>query len=385
MRPNARFTDVQPIGLDAVAAAAGTDPDVLRLENLDTDVPPPPAAVAATTQALASGEGNSWLPLTGLPVLCEAVAGELRSRTGLDYDPSRQVVITSGGTSAVMPVLLATTEPGETVALTDPTYAGLLQRVRLSGARPHFLPLRVEGGHWRLDRDALTQVTTAAALLLMSPSMPSGVLLDRDDWAAVAETCARTGAYLIYDAAMERLVYDGHPRINPCQVEGLAERTITIGSVSKEYRMIGWRIGWIAGPVDLMDRIRMAVIYNTTVSSGFAQLGAAAALTDPSGSGVDEAAAEYQRRHDTVIDQLAGLPVVRAAGGWSCLVNATALGLTAPELSSRLLRYGRVAATPMTAWGGTIAPDYVRLVYSREPVERLSDLRYRFDTALTSG
>ncbi|MBF8191459.1 aminotransferase class I/II-fold pyridoxal phosphate-dependent enzyme [Nonomuraea sp. K274] len=194
MRPNTRFADVQPIGLDEVAEAAGADPDVLRMENLDTDVPPPPAAVTATTRALASGEGNSWLPLTGLPVLCEAVAGELRSRTGLDYDPSRQVVITSGGTSAVMPVLLATTEPGEPVVLTDPTYAGLLQRVRLSGARPHFLPLRVEGGYWRLDRDALTQVTTAAALLLMSPSMPSGVLLDRDDWAAVAETCARTGA-----------------------------------------------------------------------------------------------------------------------------------------------------------------------------------------------
>ncbi|MFC7592103.1 pyridoxal phosphate-dependent aminotransferase [Nonomuraea antimicrobica] len=316
-------------------------------------------------------------------MLREAVAGELRTRTGLDYDPSRQIVITSSGTSAVMPVLLATTEPGDHVALTDPTYAGLLQRVRLSGARPHFLPLRVDGGYWRLDRDALAGVTTAAALLLMSPSMPSGVLLDRDDWAAVAETCARTGAYLIYDAAMERLVYDGHPQINPCRVDGLAERTITIGSVSKEYRMIGWRIGWIAGPAALMERIKMAVIYNTTVASGFAQLGAAAALTDPSGAGVAAATAEYRRRHDTVIEQLAGLPVVRAAGGWSCLVNAAALGLTAPELSSRLLRYGRVAATPMTAWGGTIAPDHVRLVYSCEPVERLTDLRLRFDAALT--
>ncbi|GLW06931.1 aminotransferase [Microtetraspora sp. NBRC 13810] len=382
MRPNTRFADVQPIGLDAVAEAAGTDPDVLRMENLDTDVPPPPAAVAATTRALACGEGNSWLPLTGLPVLREAVAAELHRRTGLDHDPSRQIVITSGGTSAVMPVLLATTEPGDPVVLTDPTYAGLLQRVRLSGARPQFLPLHVEDGRWRLDRDALTRITTAAVLLLMSPSMPSGVVLDRDDWAAVAETCARTGAYLVYDAAMERLVYDGHPRINPCQVDGLADRTVTIGSVSKEYRMIGWRIGWIAGPADLMARIRMAVIYNTTVASGFAQLGAAAALADPAGSGVAEATAEYRRRHDTVLGQLAGLPVIRAAGGWSCLVDATALGLTAPELSSRLLRHGRVAATPMTAWGGTVAPGYVRLVYSNEPVERLADLRHRFDAAL---
>jgi aspartate/methionine/tyrosine aminotransferase len=380
MRPNSRFARVQPIDLDKVAAAAGDDPDVLRLENLDTDLPPPPVAVAATRESLAAGTGNSWLPLTGLPVLCQAVAADLRVRTGLNFDPLRQVAITSGGTSAVMPVLLATTEPGDPVVLTDPTYAGLLQRVRLSGARPELVPLRVDGGHWRLDRDALGRVRSAAALLLMSPSMPSGVVFGRSDWEAIAAVCERTGAYLIYDAAMERIVFGDHPRINPCQVDGLAERTIIIGSVSKEYRMIGWRIGWVAGPADIMSRIMMAVIYNTTVASGFHQLGAAAALGGP--SGVAEAVAEYEARHDTVIRQLDGLPVVRAAGGWSCLVDAAALGLTATDLSARLLERGRIAATPMTAWGETVAPRYVRLVFSNEPVKRLSELRSRFAAAL---
>ncbi|MEV0616941.1 pyridoxal phosphate-dependent aminotransferase [Nonomuraea sp. NPDC050404] len=380
MRANSRFEHVQPIGLDVVAAAAGNDPDVLRLENLDTDVPPPPAAVEATTRSLAECSGNSWLPLTGLPELCQAVAADLRVRTGLDYDPVRQIAITSGGMSAFMPVLMSTTEPGDPVVLTDPTYAGLLQRVRLSGARPHLVPLRVIDGHWRLDREALAEVRSAAALLLMSPSMPSGVVFDRADWAVIAQVCERTGAYLIYDAAMERIVFDGHPRINPCRVDGLAERTIIVGSVSKEYRMIGWRIGWVAGPPDIMSRVMLATIYNTTVSGGFAQLGAAAALREP--SGVAEAVAEYQARHDTVVAQLDGLPVVRAGGGWSCLVDAEALGLTATELSDRLLERGRVAATPMTAWGVSVAPRYVRLVFSNEPVKRLGELRSRFEAAL---
>ncbi|AQZ71400.1 Aspartate aminotransferase [[Actinomadura] parvosata subsp. kistnae] len=381
MRPNSRFAHVQPFDIDRVAAAAGADPDVLRMENLDTDVPPPPAAVEATVRSLQEGTGNSWLPFTGLPELCAAVADDLRERTGQDYDPLRQIAITSGGTSAVMPVLLATTEPGDPVVLTDPTYAGLLQRVRLSGARPHLVPLRVDGGHWRLDREALAEAGPAAALLLMSPSMPSGVVLDREDWELVARVCERTGAYLIYDAAMERIVFDGHPRVNPCQVDGLAERTIIIGSVSKEYRMIGWRIGWVAGPADIMSRIMVATIYNTTVASGFHQLGAAAALREP--SGVAEAVAEYQARHETVAAQLDGLPLVRAGGGWSCLVDAEALGLTAADLSARLLDRGRVAATPMTAWGETVAPRYVRLVFSNEPVERLAELRARFDAALS--
>lgn len=154
-RSNSRFAHVQSFDIDRVAAAAGSDPDVLRMENLDTDVPPPPAAVEASAQALATGQGNSWLPFSGLPVLREAIAAHLRVRTGLDHDPARQVVVTSGGTSAVMPVLLATTEPGDRVVLTDPTYAGLLQRVRLAGAQPHLVPLRVVDGLWRLDRDAL--------------------------------------------------------------------------------------------------------------------------------------------------------------------------------------------------------------------------------------
>ncbi|MEU4329025.1 pyridoxal phosphate-dependent aminotransferase [Nonomuraea dietziae] len=380
MRNNSRFAQVRSFDIDRVAAAAGSDPDVLRMENLDTDVPPPPAAVEATVQALTTGQGNSWLPFSGLPVLREAIAADLRLRTGLDFDPVRQIVVTSGGTSAVMPVLLATTEPGERVVLTDPTYAGLFQRVRLAGAQPSLVPLRVRDGLWRLDRDALLRVSDAAALLLMSPSMPSGVVLDQEDWAAVAQVCERTGAYLIYDAAMERIVFDGHPRINPCRVDGLAERTIVIGSMSKEYRMIGWRIGWVAGPPDIMARVIVAVTYNTTISSGFAQLGAAAALADP--SGVEEAVAEYQLRHHTVISELDGLPVVRAAGGWSCLVDAEALGLAAPELSARLLARGRIAATPMTAWGEAVASRYVRLVYSNEPVKRLTELRDRFTAAL---
>lgn len=92
--------------------------------------------------------------------------------------------------------------------------------------------------------------------------------------------------------------------------------------------------------------------------------------------------AEYQARHDTVVDQLAGLPVVRAAGGWSCLVDAESMGLSAPELSARLLERGRIAATPMTAWGGPVAARHVRLVFSNEPIKRLGELRDRFDAAL---
>ncbi|MFD0664543.1 aminotransferase class I/II-fold pyridoxal phosphate-dependent enzyme [Thermocatellispora tengchongensis] len=212
-RPNTRFEGLRSFDIDKVAAAAGEDPDVLRMENLDTDLAPPPAAVEATRAAVGEARGNSWLPFTGLPELRAAIAADLERRSGRRYDPGAEVVVTSGGTSGVLPALFAVSEPGDTVVLTDPTYAGLLQRTRLAGARPHLVPLVPDAAGWRLDRDALRAAEAArpAALVLMSPSMPSGCVLDEDDWTAVAELCERTGAALVYDAAMERILYDGSP------------------------------------------------------------------------------------------------------------------------------------------------------------------------------
>jgi aspartate/methionine/tyrosine aminotransferase len=119
-------------------------------------------------------------------------------------------------------------------------------------------------------------------------------------------------------------------------------------------------------------------IYNGLVASGFSQLGAIAALrADDHAAGV----AECERRHEVTMGQLAGLPAIPAHGGWSLLLDAEAAGMTAPDLSAALLEHG-VAATPMTAWGETVAPRHVRFVFSNEPVDRLAALGDRVRAAL---
>src|SRR5262249_20739778 len=150
--------------------------------------------------------------------------------------------------------LLATVDPGDEVILTDPTYAGIVNRVRLVGGVPAFVPYRVDAGEWRLDRAAFDAAVTdrTRALLLMSPSMPSGAYLDADDWAAVCALCIERDLLLIYDAAMERLLFDGRPLLHPVRTPGMAERTLVIGSMSKEFRLIGWRVGWVSGPAELV-------------------------------------------------------------------------------------------------------------------------------------
>jgi aspartate/methionine/tyrosine aminotransferase len=153
-----RLDDIVGFGIDQVAAAADHPPSdrpVLRLENLDTDLPLPPEAVEVTRAALEDPASNSWLPFTGDHDLRAAIADHVHARTGHRFDPAREIVITCGGTEAVLDILLATIDPGDEVVLTDPIYAGLVNRVRLAGGTPVLVGLRVQDGEWRLDRDAL--------------------------------------------------------------------------------------------------------------------------------------------------------------------------------------------------------------------------------------
>ena len=382
--PGTRLGDIEGFSIDRVARAAGTDARVLRLENLDTDIPPPREAIGVTRSAVGRDEANSYLPFLGLDDLRTAVARHVTRLSGIPHDPDTQTVITAGGTEGMLNALLALVEPGDEVVVTDPTYAGMLQRVRLAGGVPRFVPFVVQGGRWALDlerlRDAVGERTRV--VFLMNPSIPSGAVMTREDWEEVARLCEARGIWLLYNAAMERILFDGREYIHPAGVGGLADRTITVGSVSKEYRMIGWRVGWVVGPRRIMERIGLVSIYNVVTPVGLSQPGAVAALADPGGAGVAEAVAEWERRRDAVQDELAGLPFVPADGGWSLLLDTGRMGFDGAAASERLLARGRVAATPMTHWGRENGGRFVRIVFSNEPVGRLAGLGDRVREAL---
>ncbi|HEX6024114.1 MAG TPA: pyridoxal phosphate-dependent aminotransferase [Solirubrobacter sp.] len=372
MKRAQRMQDVAGFGIDRVAAAI-TDPDVLRLENLDTDLPLPPEALAVTREALDDPISNSWLPFTGDMDLREAISDHIAQRHGRRYDAAKEIVVTCGGCEGVLDVLLATVDPGDEVVLTDPIYAGLVNRVRLAGGTPTFAPLTIQDGEWRLDHDALKHAITSktTALLMMSPSMPTGCVLDRDDWAAVAKACNDHDLLLIYDAAMEAILFDGRAPVSPLDHDGMAERTVIVGSMSKAYRMIGWRVGWIAGPQQIVSDAGWVHVYNTTGAVSVARKAATAVLRGPQDH-VQHAKAELQRRRDAIFDALPGQRLVRPGGGWSLLVEAE----NPAETSNAMLEAG-IAATPMTGWGANVAARYVRFVFSAEPVERLATLTAR--------
>jgi len=424
-----RLSNIPGFSIDRVAAAAGSDPDVLRMENLDTDLPPPQAAIEATQKSVLLDDANSYLPFTGTRELRTAVVNHLFKTSGQKYNSDTEAVITCGATEGMLDALLATTDPDDEVILTDPTYAGMTNRVRLAGAIPKLVPFvfvilnqspeRSEGeaksrkdkrseestrrmdsssrlessgtqndkiqhaASWRLDLDALRSAITTRtrAMFIMNPSMPSGAVLNQDEWNEIASLCRKQNLWLIYNAAMERILYDGVPFIHPATLREMRERTIILGSVSKEFRMIGWRIGWAVGPASIMSDVAKVHIYNVVTPTGIAQAGAAAALASPEDD-FKKCLDEWHRRRDEMMKQLEGLPYVPPHGGWSLLLDVGKMGYDSMTVSQRLLERGKIAATPMKHWGERNADQFVRFVFSNEPVGRLATLRERVTLAL---
>ena len=380
-----RLAHIPGIGVNVMGdrADAVADPSMLRMENLDTDLRPPEVALERTRWAVDEDEANSYLPFEGHHELRIAAAAHVTRLSGRAYDAGNECVSVAGGLNGVLNVLLAICEPGSEVVLSDPIYAGLVNRVRLAGAVPVHVPAEPTPDGWRTHPERLAAAVgpNTAAVLLMGPAMPTGLVLDHSHLEALAEPVQRHGAWVLYDAAMERIRFDDLPPVHPASHPGLADRVITVGSASKELRMIGWRVGWVVAPASILSDIALVGMTNVVCQVGLAQQAVAAALDAPDAAAdVAAATATWRARCELVVEQLADFPVVRPDGGWSLLIDTAQLGLSPAMASQRLFEHGRVAATPMDGWGPS-GDKYLRLVFANEPVERLGDVRERFAAA----
>lgn len=381
-----RLEFITKIGVEQMGDLADSlsDPSVLRLENLDTDLRPPQSAIDFTKRAVDNDDANSYLPFFGLDVMRRAAANLVNQQSGHEYDWKTECIISAGGLSGILNVLLATLEPGDEVLMNDPIYVGLINRVRLAGGVPRFLPFLPSSGGWRLDVDALGRIDPKPIklALLMSPSMPSGAVYNYDEWHALVDFCQKADCWLINNTAMERILYDDLSVIHPASFPNMRDRVISCGSASKEYRMIGWRVGWVVGPAKVIADVARVSISNVVCQTGIAMGAVATAINDPE-DGIRNCVEVWQQRRDLLMDELKDFDVIPPHGGWSFLVEVSSLGFDGPSASKRLLELGKIAATPMVNWGSAKSSNYVRIVFSNEPIDRLRGVGKRFQEALT--
>jgi aspartate/methionine/tyrosine aminotransferase len=374
--PSHRSASLVRMTMADMAELADQRPGAIRLENADAYLPPPAEAIQATREAVGVDRYNSYLPLHGLPELRQAIAARYQADLGLHYDPEGEVLVTCGAGEAMLDVLLCYVNPGDRVLLTNPTYNGMAQRVRLADGVQVFTDLVEEQG-WHLDLAALpVQARGCKVLFVMSPAMPVGTVLNQTETEALAEAARENDALLLFNASLDQIVYDGRRVIHPATLPGMRERTIIVGSVSKNYNMMGWRIGWAVGPRELLKPVHDVHIFNTIMPSGLAQAGATAALRG-SQEEVAASVARYERNRDVLVEGLntiAGLRVVVPEGGYYCLANISALGVSSTTFCQQLLAEEEVATTPMVAWGhDTFGHQHVRFIFTNEPEERLRE------------
>jgi aminotransferase len=356
LTPAARLADVPASKIRVIFDRAHELEDqgvhIYHLEIGRPDFDTPALIKRAAVKALDAGAvhyTSNW----GIPELRHAIAAKLSRENGLTYAAADEIVVTIGANEAVWIAMMAYVNPGDEVIIPTPAWPHYAQCVRLAGGVPIFLPLNEHDG-WRIDPEALGRALTPRTrmVILCTPQNPTGAVLDQPRLEAIAAKLHGTSVIALSDEIYEHLVYDGVRHVSPASVPGMRERTLLVSGFAKAYAMDGWRLGYLAGPRDLVKWALRVHQYTTVCAPTFEQYGAAAALDGPQDDR-DRMVAEFSRRRRALLDLLGTQDVLRyspAEGAFYFWVTYPANAPTASELAMGVLEEQHVAVVPGTAF-----------------------------------
>ncbi|HVV59473.1 MAG TPA: aminotransferase class I/II-fold pyridoxal phosphate-dependent enzyme [Gaiellaceae bacterium] len=323
------------------AAAAVEGPPLVDLGRGNPDVGPPPHVVEALRSAALDPVVHGYSRIRGLRRTKEAIAARYRDVYGVDLDPEKEVALVPGTKTALAELPLALADDGETILLPDPYYPDYPSGLALAGAQLATVPLDPDAG-WAPDLDA---APAAAALYLNYPSNPCAVCAPPGVFEAAVRWGRRTGGAVVHDAAYVDLVFDDRRPESFLATAGARDVGVELWSLSKTYGMAGWRLGFVVGNEEIVERINQLSDHTRVGIFAPLQEAAVAALTGPQDS-VAERVAAYRRRRDVLLEALPG-PVV--CEGTFYVWLRLPEGLTA----ERLLAEERVAVAPGEGFGAS--------------------------------
>lgn len=345
---SAKAARMKADGLDVISFGAG-EPD------FDT----PAAIKQSAIDALNAGKTKYPNPASGLPTVKSSICDRLLKDHGLRYEPG-QVIVTSGGKDAVYLAVHALIEPGDEVIIPAPYWVSYPEMVQLAGGtsvHPH----GPEEKDYKVTPALLEAAMTPRTrmVILNSPSNPSGVTYHPDEIRALASILEGRDLCVVSDEIYDRLLYGGQKTLSYAAISEKAYRqTLTINSASKTYAMTGWRLGYAAGPVEVIKSMAKLQSQSTSGAATFGQLAYAAALNG-SDDVVETMRLEFERRGQYMWNRLTRMPGVRCprpTGAFYCFPNVgdtySSLGVRGSmEFASRLLEESNVAVVPGFAFG----------------------------------
>jgi len=311
----ARATEMRSEGIDVVSFAAG-EPD------FDT----PEFIKAAAKAALDDGD-TKYTPRSAR-ALRRAIADKLARENGLQVAPD-QVAVTFGSKHALYACFQCLLDDGDGVLIPAPYWVSYPEQVKLAGGRPVALPTTREGGFKITPRQLLDAADEARVLILNSPANPTGATYSPEELAALAQAVLQTDLVVYSDEAYEKLIYGTTEFVSFASLdERLPERTVTFNSLSKTFAMTGWRLGWVAGPTDVIAAVGKIMSHETTHPASFAQAGALAAYTSPQAAEtIERMRQEFERRGRHLTDRLNaldGVECVPPTGAFYCFPDVSA-------------------------------------------------------------
>jgi arginine:pyruvate transaminase len=345
--------------------------DVILLSVGDPDFPTPAPIVAAAKASLDAGR-TRYADVVGQRELRAAIAARHAQALGQPVSPD-QIVVLAGAQCALFAACQCLLQPGDAILVPEPMYVTYPATVAAAGGRLVRVPLRAESGfHLGLEALAASVTPDMRAVLLNSPHNPTGAVMTRAELEAVAALCRRHDLWLISDEVYASLLYEGE-HVCPAALPGMAERTVTISSLSKSHAMTGWRVGWLIGPPELARHVGNLALCMLYGSPSFVQDAATLALTGETGE-TEVMRARFRRRRDAVCRRLAGLPglaCARPQGGMFVMLDVRRTGLGADAFARQLLASEGVSVLSGDAFGGAAA-GHVRLSLTA-PDERLAE------------
>ncbi len=335
-----------------VMSALAAEKNAVNLGQGFPDFQCDPKLVDVVTDAMKQGL-NQYPPMTGVPVLREAIAAKVAALYGRQYSAASEITITAGATQAIITIILAVVHAGDEVIVLEPCYDSYVPNIELAGGVVVRVPLTP--GTFRPDFDKISAAITpkTRAILINSPHNPSGTVWTRDEMLRLQEILAPTQVLLISDEVYEHMVFDGQQHQSAAQFPDLAARAFIVSSFGKTYHVTGWKVGYVAAPASLSAEFRKVHQFNVFTVNTPVQYGIAAYMADP--TPYQQLPGFYQRKRDLFRSGLARtrFKLLPGEGTYFQCVNISDVSdLSETEFCKWLTSEIGVAAIPLSAFYG---------------------------------
>ncbi|MBR7927498.1 aminotransferase class I/II-fold pyridoxal phosphate-dependent enzyme [Aerococcaceae bacterium zg-ZUI334] len=362
---NKKVQAIEPSGIRRFFSMASEMKDVISLGVGEPDFDTPWHVRDEAIYTIQKGR-TFYTANAGLLELRQAIAENIMRLQGVAYDSAKEVLVTIGGSEAIDLVFRAVIEPEDEVIYTQPSYVSYLPCVQLAGGVPVAIDLKEEN-NFRLTREELEAAITdkTKVLVLSFPNNPTGAVMTKADLEAIVDLIIEKDLLVVSDEIYDRLTYnEDEEHVSIISFPGMRERTIYINGFSKAYAMTGWRLGYCAGPAQIIEQMTKIHQFTIMAAPTMSQYAGLEALKSGE-QDVEEMRESYNQRRRFLLSELdrLGIPCFEPLGAFYIFPNISQFGMTSEEFATRLIMEKRVAVVPGTAFGKS-GEGFVRISYA---------------------